>query len=421
MPGAGRCGIMPGFGRGPPGPAAGRGPPGRGPPAPGAGRGPPAPGAGRGPPAPGAAGCAPPPAAGPGRGLLKGLLPGRGAGRAPPGAPGRGAPGRGAPGAAPPGAAGRGAPGRGAVGCSAGAAGADAAAAAGRGSGRGPGAGAAGRAGAAGAAATGAGAAGARGAGAAGATGAGAGAAAAGAAGAAGRAGREGAAAPFAPLPEPPKASRSRRATGASTVEDADFTNSPCSLSLASTVLLSTPNSLASSCTRALPGTGLLMCEAGGVARSTSSLVVHGHRGNFTADSSDGVLSTCGPARAGPTLELLCCSRSACCGHSPARIPTPGASGEVPSDVVPERTGLQWSTATSGEAQRPGEGPASLRCVQALRRGVQGCSPAGEPSSRIGDESPFPDDDTQQLGDRSAHPAPHTGADRDRRYGHQRV
>jgi hypothetical protein len=62
---------------------------------------------------------------------------------------------------------------------------------------------------------------------------------------------------------EPPEplgnASRSRRATGASTVEDADFTNSPCSLSLASTVLLSIPSSFASSCTRALPGTGLLL------------------------------------------------------------------------------------------------------------------------------------------------------------------
>jgi hypothetical protein len=35
-----------------------------------------------------------------------------------------------------------------------------------------------------------------------------------------------------APLPVLlPRASRSRRATGASTVEEADFTNSPCSLS----------------------------------------------------------------------------------------------------------------------------------------------------------------------------------------------
>jgi hypothetical protein len=54
------------------------------------------------------------------------------------------------------------------------------------------------------------------------------------------------------------RAPRSRRATGASTVLDADLTNSPISLSLARTVLLSTPSSLASSCTRALPGTALL-------------------------------------------------------------------------------------------------------------------------------------------------------------------
>jgi hypothetical protein len=62
-------------------------------------------------------------------------------------------------------------------------------------------------------------------------------------------------------LPASPlgNASRNRRATGASTVEDADFTNSPISLSLASTSLLVTPSSFASSCTRALPATGLLI------------------------------------------------------------------------------------------------------------------------------------------------------------------
>jgi hypothetical protein len=53
----------------------------------------------------------------------------------------------------------------------------------------------------------------------------------------------------------PPKDSRSRRATGASTVDDADLTNSPCSLSRARTCLLETPSSLANSCTRALPAT----------------------------------------------------------------------------------------------------------------------------------------------------------------------
>jgi hypothetical protein len=53
----------------------------------------------------------------------------------------------------------------------------------------------------------------------------------------------------------PPNDSRNRRATGASTVEDADLTNSPCSLSRARTCLLVTPSSLANSCTRALPAT----------------------------------------------------------------------------------------------------------------------------------------------------------------------
>jgi hypothetical protein len=73
----------------------------------------------------------------------------------------------------------------------------------------------------------------------------------------AGAAGRGGAGVGLAP-PLPGYASRSRRATGASTVDDADLTNSPCSLSLARTSLLVTPSSLASSCTRALPGTALL-------------------------------------------------------------------------------------------------------------------------------------------------------------------
>ena len=55
-----------------------------------------------------------------------------------------------------------------------------------------------------------------------------------------------------------PNASLSLRTTGGSTVDDADFTNSPRSLSFARTVLLSTPSSLASSWTRAFPATVLL-------------------------------------------------------------------------------------------------------------------------------------------------------------------
>jgi len=65
----------------------------------------------------------------------------------------------------------------------------------------------------------------------------------------------------------PPNASRRRRATGASTVDDADLTNSPCSLSRASTSLLVTPSSFANSCTRALPATTSPSLEAPAVGR----------------------------------------------------------------------------------------------------------------------------------------------------------
>ncbi len=65
---------------------------------------------------------------------------------------------------------------------------------------------------------------------------------------------------------------RSRRATGASTVLDADFTNSPMSLSLASTSLLVVPSSFASSCTRGLPATALLTSRSHGQRPPTSSL-----------------------------------------------------------------------------------------------------------------------------------------------------
>jgi hypothetical protein len=83
----------------------------------------------------------------------------------------------------------------------------------------------------------------------------------------------------------PPNDSRSRRATGASTVEDADLTNSPCSLSRARTCLLVTPSSLANSCTRALPATTSPVYEATAVVGRASGLAMtHGHR-DFTVCS----------------------------------------------------------------------------------------------------------------------------------------
>ncbi len=186
---------------------------------------------GRAPP-PGRGGIPPGPGRGPwGRGMGRstgwaeenGLLPTRG--------------GRGRPGFGPGGAAG---PGRGPAGAGATGAGAGAATV-----------GAGGAGGAAGVGAAGLGAAGA------------AGAATASAAGtlAAGR--LTGASGAFAP----PKDSRNRRATGASTVEDADLTNSPCSLRRARTSLLVTPSSFANSCTRALPATTSPSLEATAVGR----------------------------------------------------------------------------------------------------------------------------------------------------------
>jgi hypothetical protein len=187
-------------------------------------------------------------------------------------APGRGAPGRGAPG--------RGAIGRG-IGRSTGCAdengllptrGVRAAGlgAAGRGPGIGPGRLAAGG----GAACSGAGAGGAGGSGAGGADGLGA----AGFFAAGGAASLTAPLASAAPLPAvfscgglpPPNDSRSRRATGASTVDDADLTNSPCSLSRARTSLLVTPSSLANSCTRALPATTSPVYEATAVVGRAS-------------------------------------------------------------------------------------------------------------------------------------------------------
>jgi hypothetical protein len=76
------------------------------------------------------------------------------------------------------------------------------------------------------------------------------------------------------------KASRSRRATGASTVDEALFTNSPSSLSLASTSLLETLSSLASSCTRALPATGLLRGDRA-ASRAVALVGGRAHRWRF--------------------------------------------------------------------------------------------------------------------------------------------
>ena len=273
-----------------PGVAPGRGAPGRGMPVPGPGLVPWGRGIGR------STGCA----------EENGLLPTRG-GR---GRPGLGAPG---PGRGPPGAA---------SGCPCAGAGAGVAAA---------------TVGAGGASGTG-GAGGAAGAGAAGFATGGAVATAPSAAGAFAGAGLSGA---FAATFVPPNASRSRRATGASTVDDADFTNSPCSLRRARTSLLVTPSSLANSCTRALPATTSPSLEATAVGRPRLGF-------SYDAWSSGlhGVLmffATCFSGRVGEQCEML--DHLGC---------------------------VRWTVDT----QRSCEGPPPDRCRQAPIVGVQPCSPA---------------------------------------------
>jgi len=309
-------------------------------------------------------------------------------------------PGRGAPGRAPP-PPGRGAPGRAAVSPADAAAGFSSAGAdfgAGFGPGLGPGRApgvAAFAAGAAGASAAGASAAGA----AAGFSGAGAGAAASGAgfsaagaafgagfgwglgvadlaAGAAFAAGLSAGAAspPPAARSSPPNWSVNRFTTGGSTVEDADLTNSPISLSLARTTLLSTPSSLASSWTRTL-ATLLLLVRAQGGLRTVS----------WCACSSRGT----------HRVLMSCCSIFFSSSRSLRELlHEPGHGLTRDSPVDPEG---------------PGERAATLSQPEARGCGVQMCSPARCPSVRVGDDlgagSLVSDDDTQQLLLRGSLPA----------------
>src|SRR3712207_1064955 len=93
------------------------------------------------------------------------------------------------------------------------------------------------------------------------------------------------------------------------------------------------------------------------------------------------LLSTCGPAGCRSDCD-------AAVGRvlRPFRVPVRGSLIGGAEDVGPERTGLQGGAA----AQCPDEGPASLRCVQALRYGVQGGTSAEEPAPGVGDQGPVP-------------------------------
>ena len=159
------------------------------------------------------------------------------------------------------------------------------------------------------------------------------------------------------------RAPRSRRATGASTVLEADLTNSPISLSLARTVLLSTPSSFASSCTRALPGTALLTSRS---CRRTRSDLTRA----LEACSFQGL------------HRVLMSVVLPCWVVMGLRRPTIGGSGGSKDrpDVLGQRTGVS----NTGESQRPPEGTAPLRQREASRIGMQMCSPSRQSAVRIG-------------------------------------
>lgn len=161
-------------------------------------------------------------------------------------------------------------------------------------------------------------------------------------------AGAAGASAFGAGLP-PPKDSRSRRATGASTVEDADLTNSPCSLRRARTSLLVTPSSLANSCTRAFATTSPVYEATAVVGRASGLAMTHGHR-DFTVCSCSSL----------PVLLTGAASRSS----NPSKYSsTPDTSGEPL--IRSARTNARFriaacrhSVAGCNHAPRPGWLPA---------------------------------------------------------------
>ncbi len=145
---------------------------------------------------------------------------------------------------------------------------------------------------------------------------------------------------------------RSRRATGGSTVLDADLTYSPISCSLARTILLSTPSSLASSCTRGLPATTLLIPRSAGAVPLdlTSALErcswLRVHRVLMS------VVSYLAIREAVATVGLSC---------------RPSAAGHMGR----EHAGVQ----DPGYAQRPGETSAPLRLGETGRVIMQVRSP----------------------------------------------
>src|SRR5262245_35937871 len=180
--------------------------------------------------------------------------------------------------------------------------------------------------------------------------------------------------------------SRNRLATGASTVLDADLTNSPISLSLASTILLSTPSSFASSCTRALPATALLTPRSRRAGLPAATSLVHLKPDHF----SDFIVCSCRSSYLAVRV-----------GHS---RPTNGCSG---LEVIHQRTGVNDTSDTQGTPK----GAPTFRQRETCQIGMHVRAPTGLPTCRVGhDNAVLVRYDPQQLGGWRASPATHTCA-----------
>ncbi len=191
------------------------------------------------------------------------------------------------------------------------------------------------------------------------------------------------------PLPPPFMESRSLRATGASTVEDADFTNSPSDSNCESTCLLVTPSSFASSCTRALPATDLLILEVGGMPATScptparSSRVLHGWL--MGVDLLPGSPTPTG---------VGACARVGRC--------------RLRCEQCVQGTEIQRPR----DAQRPGERRSALRAVQTVGVGMHPGTPPRLATPWVGHTGPVHGHHSQQLRHRPPRSAPHTGAHR---------
>ncbi len=177
-----------------------------------------------------------------------------------------------------------------------------------------------------------------------------------------------------------------RIATGGSTVEDADLTNSPISFSFSRTNLLSTPNSLASSWTR---GLATLLLLAPNPCPADCRVVRE-------------AVSGCACSSGSTHRVLMSCCSSFC---------RSSRSGAEQGDVVFDGADLRLRI----EPQGSGERTASNRQFQALGRGVQVCAATGSRAARIRYDGscrrPRALDDSQQLALSGPLPASDAGPD----------